>query len=506
MITKPSGTPSNRKLANASSQRTPTAVPPPIPERTPANQPVVAPPKLRVVPNPTPPPTPTRPPPIPAHKPETKVPPRPVHQQKTHKVIMAPPRADVGMKKPSHMGRRIILIILMVAFTAGILAWQNGYINVVRDQVQLALNEHQKKVLEDSAKIVAEANAAKEKSEADAATASLNAAEARSSAATWQAEAKKNNDSYVAERGVRLSLEQQLVQAMKEKAKVEADLVAERAAHAKVTTEIATLRDLLDRNKANRRLKLTVKRNTELEAEKKDLEQKLAAALAREGSSSKSVAGLLKASKAAKVEVDSLKGTLLARDREISRLVAEKASLVSERDKARNDLLVVRKQIDEGSKFDWKKVPRQQRYYIWAALQIGLGESTWNYDTIGPPVTVEFWDKTRKKKVSKVYRAYGFYQVLEPNIRPWSKQYCGVELTPQQFRRNADCQDLVAYGEMPRIWDKCNGNEVRKAVCLSKEWFGGPNVRMDASDGQTSVMEYVTNFLTKSPLKRLAKK
>lgn len=81
-------------------------------------------------------------------------------------------------------------------------------------------------------------------------------------------------------------------------------------------------------------------------------------------------------------------------------------------------------------------------------------ESGGRYDLLGPA--------TRTGD-----RAYGKYQVMGSNVGPWTKQYYGQELTPDQFRTNPDAQEAVFKGEFGRLAAKHGPEGAARA------WFAG---------------------------------
>ena len=77
-------------------------------------------------------------------------------------------------------------------------------------------------------------------------------------------------------------------------------------------------------------------------------------------------------------------------------------------------------------------------------------ESGGRYDALGPIIP-----KTGD-------RAYGKYQVMGENIGPWTGQYYGTRLTPQQFLANPAAQDAVFAGKFGEYREKY-GNRAASA-------------------------------------------
>jgi hypothetical protein len=64
-------------------------------------------------------------------------------------------------------------------------------------------------------------------------------------------------------------------------------------------------------------------------------------------------------------------------------------------------------------------------------------------------------------------RAYGKYQVMGFNIRPWTKKHCGRAMSPFEFLRAPWAQDMVFNGEFGRLM-RMHG--LRGAAAA---WFAG---------------------------------
>ena len=87
-------------------------------------------------------------------------------------------------------------------------------------------------------------------------------------------------------------------------------------------------------------------------------------------------------------------------------------------------------------------------------------------------------------------RAYGFAQVMGNNVGPWTEQYFGQRLSPQEFLRNPAAQEAVFRGRFGEYLER-TGN-VRDAASL---WFTGrpyaQAAAAGANDGYNSVQQYV---------------
>ncbi|MDT0442317.1 hypothetical protein [Streptomyces johnsoniae] len=89
-------------------------------------------------------------------------------------------------------------------------------------------------------------------------------------------------------------------------------------------------------------------------------------------------------------------------------------------------------------------------------------------------------------------RAYGKYQVLAPNIGPWTQQYYGKRLSAQQFLNNPQAQEAVARGKLRSYWNKYGARGAASA------WYSGnPNLHMStrAQSGGPSIKGYVDSVL-----------
>lgn len=109
--------------------------------------------------------------------------------------------------------------------------------------------------------------------------------------------------------------------------------------------------------------------------------------------------------------------------------------------------------------------------FFWA---IATQESGHNYKAVGP--------------MTDYGHAYGKYQVLEPNVGPWTLQYYGKRLTPQQFLNNPQAQEAVARGKLKSYYNKYGA---RGAAAM---WYSG---QPDPSKtyGNPPVYKYVSDVM-----------
>lgn len=110
--------------------------------------------------------------------------------------------------------------------------------------------------------------------------------------------------------------------------------------------------------------------------------------------------------------------------------------------------------------------------FFWA---IATQESGHNYKAVGP--------------MTDYGHAYGKYQVLEPNVGPWTLQYYGKRLTPQQFLNNPQAQEAVARGKLKSYYNKYGA---RGAAAM---WYSG---QPDPSKtyGNPPVYKYVSSVMS----------
>lgn len=109
--------------------------------------------------------------------------------------------------------------------------------------------------------------------------------------------------------------------------------------------------------------------------------------------------------------------------------------------------------------------------FFWA---IATQESGHNYKAVGP--------------ATQYGHAYGKYQVLAPNVGPWTLQYYGKRLTPQQFLNNPAAQEAVARGKLKSYYNKYGA---RGAAAM---WYSG---QPDPSKtyGNPPVYKYVSSVI-----------
>lgn len=111
---------------------------------------------------------------------------------------------------------------------------------------------------------------------------------------------------------------------------------------------------------------------------------------------------------------------------------------------------------------------------LWA---LTIQESGGNYSAVGPPTAYG--------------RAYGRYQVLAPNIGPWTAKHYGRRLTASQFLRNHQAQDAVVRGVLYGYYKKYGA---RGAASM---WYSGqPNWRKGY--GNPPVYSYVNSVVSRA--------
>ncbi|UQA91636.1 hypothetical protein [Streptomyces halobius] len=112
--------------------------------------------------------------------------------------------------------------------------------------------------------------------------------------------------------------------------------------------------------------------------------------------------------------------------------------------------------------------------FLWSLTQ---QESGGNYRAVGPPTPYG--------------RAYGRYQVLAPNVGPWTVKHYGRRLTPQQFLNNRAAQDAVVRGVLGGYYDRYGA---RGAASM---WYSGqPNWRK--TYGHPPVYQYVNSVINRA--------
>lgn len=94
-----------------------------------------------------------------------------------------------------------------------------------------------------------------------------------------------------------------------------------------------------------------------------------------------------------------------------------------------------------------------------ASEAIAKVESGGNYQAVGPVTTY---------KNGTQDRPYGKHQVMGSNVGPWTQQYYGQALTPQEFLANPQAQEAVFNGEFGRLASQYGPEGAAQA------WLGGP--------------------------------
>lgn len=88
-------------------------------------------------------------------------------------------------------------------------------------------------------------------------------------------------------------------------------------------------------------------------------------------------------------------------------------------------------------------------------------------------------------------RAFGRYQIMGQNIRPWSKEVLGREVTPQEFMANPQLQDQIFSGKFGQYVDKYGPEGAARAWFAGEKGMNDPN-RRDVLG--TSVAQYGQRF------------
>lgn len=91
--------------------------------------------------------------------------------------------------------------------------------------------------------------------------------------------------------------------------------------------------------------------------------------------------------------------------------------------------------------------------------------------------------------------ALGKYQILPGNIGPWSQQYLGQSITPQQFLANPALQERLAHAVLYNYYSQWGARGAASA------WYSGsPTKWQDSSPqgGYPSVAEYVNSVIDKA--------
>lgn len=87
--------------------------------------------------------------------------------------------------------------------------------------------------------------------------------------------------------------------------------------------------------------------------------------------------------------------------------------------------------------------------------------------------------------------AVGKYQVMPSNVGPWTKQYYGQALTPQQFRNNPQAQEKVFEGQFGAYAKKYGPEGAARAWFAGEKGMNNPRAT-DAN--RTSVSGYASRF------------
>jgi hypothetical protein len=105
-------------------------------------------------------------------------------------------------------------------------------------------------------------------------------------------------------------------------------------------------------------------------------------------------------------------------------------------------------------------------------------ESGGRYDALGP--------------MTRGDRAYGKYQVMGNNIGPWTTQYLGRQLTPEQFVADPQAQDAVFNARFGELASKYGPGGAARA------WFAGEKGMHNPAAKDilgTSVASYENKFM-----------
>ena len=107
-------------------------------------------------------------------------------------------------------------------------------------------------------------------------------------------------------------------------------------------------------------------------------------------------------------------------------------------------------------------------------------ESGGRYDAVGPVANAQG------------QRAYGKFQVLEPNIGPWTQEVLGRPMTPQEFLANPEAQNKVFEAKFGQYVTKYGS-----PLAASRAWFageGGMNNPNAKDVNGVSVAQYEQKF------------
>jgi hypothetical protein len=105
-------------------------------------------------------------------------------------------------------------------------------------------------------------------------------------------------------------------------------------------------------------------------------------------------------------------------------------------------------------------------------------ESGGNYRAVGPDT-------------GNMGRALGKYQIMSENVRPWSKEVLGVEISPHEFMSDPTIQDRIFHGKFGQYVTKYGPEGAAKAWFAGEGGMNNPNAK-DAFG--TTVSEYGRRF------------
>lgn len=116
-----------------------------------------------------------------------------------------------------------------------------------------------------------------------------------------------------------------------------------------------------------------------------------------------------------------------------------------------------------------------------AAGVIGSMEAGGRYDAVGPVANAQG------------HRAWGKFQVLEPNIGPWTKEVLGREMTPQEFLADQKAQDAVFNTKFGQYQQKYGPEGAARAWFAGEGGMNNPNAKDVLG---TTVAQYGQKFQT----------
>lgn len=109
-------------------------------------------------------------------------------------------------------------------------------------------------------------------------------------------------------------------------------------------------------------------------------------------------------------------------------------------------------------------------------------ESGGDYRKIGP--------------VTKGDRPYGKYQVMGANVRPWTREFLGRELSPTEFLNSPEAQEAVYRGKFGQYVQKYGPEGAARAWFAGEGGMNNPNARDVLG---TSVADYSSKFTAGLP-------